>query len=438
MPTYASGEGELPTGPAPISANPLRLLTSSATWLALIFLLLSFPLGVFWFTVLVTGIATGAGLVIIWVGVPILFFTAFFWTYGARAERWRVRAFLGDVIASPYRPQPEATLWRRGVAFLGDPAVWRDLVYLMLLFPLGILEFTVAVCAVSIPLGVITLPLYDWALNGGRGDNIWLGTYIAPEPLPLAAAVLLGVLLLLVAPYPVIGLVRAHAALARGLLGRTRGAELSARVENLSATRARAMEATLSDRRRLERDLHDGAQQRLTALALDLGMAKEKLASDPATAQALVEKAHAEAKVALAEIHDLARGIHPAVLTDRGLDAAISALAARCPVPVTVDVALPGRLPDVVESTAYFVVAEALTNVAKHSHASEASVRVALVADRLRIEVADDGRGGADPSRGTGIVGLADRVAALDGRLDITSPPGGPTRLVAEVPCVPS
>jgi signal transduction histidine kinase len=167
---------------------------------------------------------------------------------------------------------------------------------------------------------------------------------------------------------------------------------------------------------------------------MDLGMARAKLETDPAAATALVGEAHEEAKRALAELRDLARGIHPAVLADRGLDAAISALAARSPVPVGVDVTA-GRLPGPVESAAYFVVAEALTNAAKHARAAEIGVRIARHRDLLIVEVIDDGAGGADPARGSGLRGLADRVAAVDGHLTITSPPGGPTVVRAELPC---
>jgi signal transduction histidine kinase len=167
---------------------------------------------------------------------------------------------------------------------------------------------------------------------------------------------------------------------------------------------------------------------------MDLGMARAKLETDPAAATALVGEAHEEAKRALAELRDLARGIHPAVLADRGLDAAISALAARSPVPVGVEVAT-GRLPGPVESAAYFVVAEALANAAKHARATEIGVRISRHRDLLIVEVIDDGVGGADPAKGSGLRGLADRVAAVDGRLDITSPAGGPTVIRAELPC---
>jgi signal transduction histidine kinase len=168
---------------------------------------------------------------------------------------------------------------------------------------------------------------------------------------------------------------------------------------------------------------------------MDLGLAREKMASDPEMAGQLIAEAHEESKRAMAEIRDLARGIHPAVLTDRGLDAAISALAGRSPVPVTVDVCLSERLPETVESTAYFIVAEALTNIARHSQATEASVILKREGDILSIDIVDDGVGGADPTRGTGLNGLRDRLAAFDGTLTVNSPEGGPTRVHAEMHC---
>jgi signal transduction histidine kinase len=196
-----------------------------------------------------------------------------------------------------------------------------------------------------------------------------------------------------------------------------------------------AVDVAAAERRRIERDLHDGAQQRLVALAMDLGMAREKFAGDPQAARTLLDEAHDEAKRALAELRNLARGIHPAVLTDRGLDAAVSALAARSPVPVEVDIDLHDRPPGAIESTAYFVVAEALANVAKHAAATHAQVRITKEGGRLVVEVRDDGVGGADPAGGSGLTGLADRVASIDGRLTVASPQGGPTVVRTELPC---
>ncbi len=428
-----------------ILAKPLRLLFSPAPWAVALFALLSFALGIFWFVTLVTLIATGTSLVICIIGLPILVFTMWLWVQGARAERWRVNTFLGTRIRDPYRPLPEGSWWVRLRAFATDSAVWRDLAYLFVLFPVGIAEFVVLAVAVTMPLRMITMPLWYSAVpdDAWGAQNQWndqhplAGSPAIADTLPEALGVaLLGLPLLLLMPYVLVGMGRLHAGLARGLLAPTRDRELAARVDELAESRSRVMDAALVERRRIERDLHDGAQQRLVALAMDLGMAKIKMESDPEAARRLVEEAHREAKLAMAEIRNLVQGIYPAVLTDRGLDAALSALAGRCPIPVAVDVQLDGRLPEAVETTAYFLVAEALTNVAMHCVATEAWVTIAREGDTLVVEVADNGIGGADPAVGTGLAGLADRVAALDGRLTVQSPRGGPTRIRAEIPCV--
>jgi signal transduction histidine kinase len=194
------------------------------------------------------------------------------------------------------------------------------------------------------------------------------------------------------------------------------------------------VDTAAADLRRIERDLHDGAQARLVALAMDLGMAKEKLLEDPEAAARMVGEAHGEVKIALQELRDLARGIHPAILTDRGLDAALSSVSARCTVPVAVTVELPGRPAAAIEGIAYFTVSELLQNVSKHSGASRASVDVWRADDRLMIQVADDGRGGADVSSGSGLAGLAERLDSVDGLFVVSSPPGGPTTVTAELP----
>jgi signal transduction histidine kinase len=222
-------------------------------------------------------------------------------------------------------------------------------------------------------------------------------------------------------------------ALARLLLG-SDAAELEERVEVLTETRAGAVDAAAAELQRIERDLHDGAQARLVALAMDLGMAEERFDRDPEGARELVEKARAEAKNALAELRDLARGMRPAMLAERGLDEAVRALAARASLATSVSVDAGGGVPPAVEAAAYFVVAEALTNASKHSGAARLSVRISREGDRLAVEVSDDGRGGASPA-GSGLTGLRKRVEALDGTLRIASPPGGPTLLRAEIPC---
>jgi signal transduction histidine kinase len=211
--------------------------------------------------------------------------------------------------------------------------------------------------------------------------------------------------------------------------------EMVARIESLTASRAGAVDVQDSDLRRIERDLHDGAQARLVALGMSLGMAEQKLADDPERAGELLAEARAGAEAALRELRDLARGIHPPVLTDRGLEAAIKALASATHMHVALSVDVPQRPPSTVESAAYFVVAEALANAAKHSGSEWLDIRIATVARHLELEISDDGMGGANPN-GSGLVGLRHRVEALDGTLEITSPPGGPTTIYAELPCV--
>ena len=210
-------------------------------------------------------------------------------------------------------------------------------------------------------------------------------------------------------------------------------AELQARLDQLQESRARIVEAGYAARRRLERDLHDGAQQRLVGLALDLRLAREKLDDDPGAAASMLDEASAELAKATEELRELARGIHPAILSDRGLEAAVESLAQRAPLPVQIDASVDGRLPDPVEAAAYFVVSEALTNVVRHSGAERAEVGIRRDDGRLVVEVADDGSGGADPA-GSGLRGLADRVAALDGRLRVDDPAGGGTIVRADIP----
>ncbi len=412
---------------------PLRQVR---TLTATIYLLLSMFVGLTWHVILAVGLTVGVGTLIIWVGVFVLALTLLAWRGGAWLERRWVGAMLGVHIPDPYRPLPDGSLWRRARVLASDPATWKDLAYLVVLFPLGLIWFVVTTTVWTLALGLLTAPLWFWVpadggmalFNDGVRANLVIDT--------LAEALLAGVAgaaLCVAAAWVVRGMAIAHGAVALALLGPSQN-QLQARVEALQTSRDRAVDSAEAERRRIERDLHDGAQQRLVALAMDLGMARAKLETDPAAATALVGEAHEEAKRALAELRDLARGIHPAVLADRGLDAAISALAARSPVPVGIDVAT-GRLPDPVESAAYFVVAEALTNAAKHAQAAEISVRITRHRDLLIVEVIDDGAGGADPARGTGLRGLADRVAAVDGHLTVTSPPGGPTVIRAELPC---
>jgi signal transduction histidine kinase len=423
--------------PRQAARNAAFDVVSWRTWAATGYLMASFAVGLFWFVFTVTALAVGSSLVVLWVGLPILALTMLCWKGGARAERAFIRTALDVDIPSPYRPIPDGSILRRWRARAGDPATWRDGGYLLLLGPLGTIWFVLATTLWSIPFSLLSVPLWYRTVPGGARLFEFSGRPLIvvdslPKALLLAVA---GLVLAVVVPPLIRGIGAAHAAIARRLLGPSAGADLVAQVEEARARRTMAVDVAATERRRIERDLHDGAQQRLVALAMDLGMAREKFAKDPEQARALLDEAHDEAKRALSELRDLARGIHPAVLTDRGLDAALSALAGRSAVPVEVSVALPRRPPPAVESAAYFVVAEALVNVARHAAASRAEVRVTLQDQRLVVEVSDDGVGGADPRAGSGLAGLADRVTAVDGRFSVSSPAGGPTVIRAELPC---
>ncbi|QYN40584.1 sensor histidine kinase [Pseudonocardia sp. DSM 110487] len=248
----------------------------------------------------------------------------------------------------------------------------------------------------------------------------------------------LGLVLLLAAPAVLRALTAVDTAIARALLGPVPDA-LARRVDELERSRARVVDAGEAERRRLERDLHDGTQQRLVALGMTLGRAKSRYKKDPSAVGELLDDAHQQAKDAVTELRGLIRGLHPPVLTDRGLDAALSAIAVRCPVPVQLTVEIDERPSSTVEAIGYFVVAEALTNVARHSGASHASVAVRRErGGPVWITVTDDGVGGADPDRGTGLRGLADRVSGVDGQLRVDSPVGGPTVLTVELPTAPA
>jgi signal transduction histidine kinase len=314
---------------------------------------------------------------------------------------------------------------------LTERATWGELGYGLLRLPFSAVAVTLCFSAWAAGLVLLTLPLYNTALPSGGakiGDVVLRGT---PT---MAASAVLGLVLLLAAPQLTRAMAVADAALSRGLLGPRR--DLAARVTELEISRERVVDAAETERRRIERDLHDGAQQRLVALAMDLGRAKARFADDLDAAAGLVDQAHAQAKEALVELRNLVRGVHPPVLTERGLDAALSGLAALCPVPVEVHVDVPVRPKSSVEAVAYFMVAESLTNVAKHSRASHAKVVVEGhgYPGTLTVMISDDGIGGAD-AHGPGLSGLADRVTGVDGRLSVESPSGGPTIIAAELPC---
>ncbi len=403
-----------------------------------LYLLLSFLLA--WLAFWATAAALFLGLLtaLVWVGVPILAVTMAAWRGRAGLDRAMAGRLLHVDIRDPYRPLPDASWLRRWRARAGDPATWKDLLWTLVVAPiLATVWFLVTVGLLINGLVFSTAWIWFRWVDHGRmqladfgnwrlvvdntaGGLVWFG--------PGLAALLLAYLCAR-------GCARAHVTIATGLLGPSRQAELDTRTAVLVETRSRAVDAAEQERRRIERDLHDGTQQRLVSLAMSLGRAREKLADDPASAEALLASAHEESKRAIAELRDLVRGLHPAVLADRGLDAALSGLAGRSPVPVEVETRLSGRIGVPTETVAYFVVAEALTNIAKHAGASRAWVRLEQVGRHLIVEIRDDGVGGATVTPGGGLAGLADRAAGVDGTLEVTSPPGGPTMIRVELPC---
>nr|WP_246561055.1 sensor histidine kinase [Kitasatospora kifunensis] len=375
-------------------------------WREVLHHLLGAPFGMAVFLFTVATLSVGAGLSITVIGLPVLVLGL----RGARGigalARQQARRCLGAQVEEPTplaAARPGVTGWV--LASLTDGLSWRSVLYCLLMLPWGILTFTLT--AVFLVAGWPLLP--------------WVVRYLAV----------------------------AHRVLVEQLLG---PGQLSERVRELEEDRGAVVDTAAADLRRIERDLHDGAQARLVALAMDLGLAKEKLLETELTAEQIsaakmVDAAHGEVKLALQELRDLARGIHPAVLTDRGLDAALSAVAARCTVPggVKVNVDLTGpdgvteRPDSAVEGIAYFTVSELLTNTSKHSGANSAAVDAWRSADRLMLQVRDDGRGGATAPGGGfrpggGLAGLAERVGAVDGVFLVESPEGGPTTVTIELP----
>jgi signal transduction histidine kinase len=387
-----------------------------------------FPLGLAWLIALVTLISVGVALALITVGIPILFFTLLLVRWGANVERERAALVLGAPIGRPSRmPPASARLLDRLVAPLRDRRTWRDLGYMLLLGPVGIIAGTIAVALWSVVLAALLTPVFAPSAPAGSVLDDLGGASI----LVAVAAIPLAVLAALVTR----ALAAGCAALAQSLLAVDDRAELAKRITTLEASRSGAVDSADARLRRIERDLHDGAQHRLAYIAMELGRARSKLATDPASADALLAGAHDESKVAMRELRDLVRGIHPSVLSDRGLDAALSGLAERATIPVEIRGAAEDRLPPAIETAAYYVVAETLTNVGRHSGAGKAYVDVRRNDGQLVLEIGDDGHGGARRRPGSGLEGLAQRVEALDGTLDVDSPEGGPTRIVARLPC---
>ncbi|PZG01782.1 sensor histidine kinase [Micromonospora deserti] len=335
-----------------------------------------------------------------------------------RLERWRLRLVDNVPLPDAHRPLHRRG-WRHTLRVrLYEQVTWREIGFTGISTAvLCWLDAVVLACMVGYPTAALLSPLHE-------RDN---------RPLATLVSVGMGVGLLAAAPYVVTAWAGARAAMARALLGPRESDRLGEQLVEVTRSRARLVDAFEGERRRIERDLHDGAQQRLVALNVYLGLARLEVPAGSPAHDPLV-KAHELARRALSELRELIRGVHPQVLTDRGLAAALQDLAGRSPVPVDVDVRLPGRLPASIEVTAYFVVGEALTNIARHSRASRAAVTAGLHGDRLILRISDDGVGGADQQAGTGLAGLADRVAAVGGTMSLFSPPGGPTLVQAEFP----
>ncbi|MFI9261534.1 sensor histidine kinase [Streptomyces sioyaensis] len=368
---------------------PPRALLSGLMWREIAYLLANFPLGVAAFVVVLVWLTLGIGLSITVVGLPLLATGLLACRQYGRLERARAAALLGVRIAepSPLRPRERGFfpwLW----TCLKDPVAWRHALFAFVRLPWVLLTFTVVLV-----LLVVGWPVLPWVAR-------WLSNV--------------------------------DRAMVRALLSPSD--ELERRIAELESDRVTVTDTAAADLRRIERDLHDGAQARLVALAMGLGLAKEKLLEDPEAAAAMVDEAHGEVKLALQELRDLARGIHPAILTDRGLGPALASLAGRCTVPVTTSVDLDERPAPAIEGIVYFTVSELLQNVSKHSAARQASVEVWRAADRLLILVSDDGRGGARLDGGSGMAGLAGRLGSVDGLFVLDSPVGGPTRVTAELP----
>jgi signal transduction histidine kinase len=411
----------------------LRPWRDARTWRALAHDVTSLPLGIALFVPTVVLLAMTVGFLVIFPAAIVTLSLLIFGTGAAAAiERSRHAALLDAELRNPVPPLTARSPWGKFKERLRTKARWKEIAYDLVLLPLGALSFALTVGAWAGSLALMSLPFYVSHLPGGTA-KFWLFE-ISTGPTAIGLALLGLVAFVFAAPWITVGMAALHGALGRALLGPTGDAELTARVSQLETSRTAAVDSAEDERRRIERDLHDGAQQRLVALAVDLGTARERMGNDPAGAQQLVAEAHEEAKAALKELRDLVRGIHPVILEDRGLDAALSAVVARSPVPVTLDVRVSERPPPVVESTAYFVVSEALANVARHAHAQHATVTIERAGNRLVVEVRDDGIGGADASGGTGLQGLLNRVFATGGSMHVVSPLGGPTTLIAEIP----
>ncbi|MEV8421743.1 sensor histidine kinase [Streptomyces niveus] len=372
-----------------------------------------------------------SGLLLSVIGVDlVLMLAATFGVPAAAVERRRMRLVEPVPVPNPHRSLVGAGRRGRLRTRLRERATWRELGYVVVFAPLQVCVGLALAIGLTFAVILLAAPLIVW--NAGPEDVMIIPGRPVESPLHALPATAAGLLALILCAYA--------AGLLAGAQVKTAVFVLSPRDEErqvveLTRSRARLADAFEAERRRIERDLHDGAQAQLVALTMTLGLAELELRESGSPATELVSRARGEARLALTQLRDLVRGIYPQVLTDHGLDAAVAEIALRSPIPVDVDIDLPRRLPDAVETVAYFTVTEALTNAAKHSGATRLTVVGRLKRGTLTLVITDNGRGGAVPSAGAGLQGLADRVAILKGRLVVSSPVGGPTRVGVEVPC---
>jgi signal transduction histidine kinase len=404
-------------------------LSSAQVWRDTLYLLVLLPFSIVSFTLWVTGVSVTLSLIVFIVGFPIFVGFAMVNRGWCEVERRWASLVLRERIPSRYRPHEKGFLPRvRGIA--ADPQTWRDFAWMLDDSIVGFAVSVVAVCIIGVILGSIAMPLWYWPLADGP-DPVDFGVYQVTTIWWALLTTVIGIALLPLGGWIMRGMALLHSKIAQALLAPS-SAE---RVVELTKTRAGAVDAAQEELNRIERDLHDGAQARLVALAMDLGMAEKKLAEDPEGGRELIGEARTQALETLSELRDLVRGIAPSILRDRGLSAALGSLTAGRQPAIELDVDVARRPSAASETAAYFVVAEAVANAGKH--APEAGVRVVIrEADAtLYITVTDNGSGGARVVPGGGLDGLAKRVAALDGKLQLVSPPGGPTIVSAEIPC---
>lgn len=399
------------------------------------YVLLGFPLALVSYIILVPGLALSIGLLPLGIGVFIGAGTLLAARLFGDLERIRLPGVLNRAVPRPVYRKADSGAWKRALSVLGDVQSWLDLVHGIFGFILSIFAFVFVFTWWSLALGGVFYFTYDWALPRGENDKglVELLGMADSTANRIFLHTAIGLLALLTLPLIARGCALLRAGFGRALL--TGVAEIRNRIERLEDQRAAGAAAEATALRRLERDIHDGPQQRLVRLAMDISRAKQQMQTDPASASSTLDEALSQTRETLDELRSLSRGIAPPVLTDRGLPSALAALAGRCTVPadLAVDERL-GRLGPAVESAAYFVVAEALTNVAKHSQATQCEVTIVKAEGVLGVEIMDDGVGGAHLAKGHGLAGLADRVRAVGGTLSVTSPVGGPTLIRAEIP----